>query len=79
MIPQRQSMPPPHFIHFKQFELCAGLKMNVDKTKAKVLGPEAMPHDKLFGLDWTEEAFTLSVSHYPATKMIITNWITKSG
>ena len=37
--------------------------MNVDKTKAKVLGPEAMPHDKLFGLDWTEEAiYTLGVS-----------------
>ena len=48
---------------FKQFELCAGLKMNVDKTKAKVLGPETMPHDNLFGLDWTEEAIhTLSVS-----------------
>ena len=40
----------------KQFELCAGLKMNVDKTKAKVLGREAMPHDNIFGLDWTEEA-----------------------
>ena len=48
---------------FKQFELCAGLKMNVDKTKAKVLGPEAMPHDNLFGLDWTEDAIhTLGVS-----------------
>ena len=48
---------------FKQFELCAGLKMNVDKTKAKVLDPEAMPHDNLFGLDWTEEAIhTLGVS-----------------
>ena len=46
-----------------QFELCAGLKMNVDKTKAKVLGPEAMPHDNLFGLDWTEDAIhTLGVS-----------------
>ena len=37
--------------------------MNVDKTKAKVLGPEAMPHDNLFGLDWTEDAIhTLGVS-----------------
>ena len=37
--------------------------MNVDKTKAKVLGPETMPHDNLFGLDWTEEAIhTLGVS-----------------
>ena len=42
---------------FKQFELCAGLKMNVDKTKAKVLGPATMPPDNLFGLNWTEEAF----------------------
>ena len=48
---------------FKQFELYAGLKMNVDKTKAYVLGPEAMPHDNLFGLDWTEDAIhTLGVS-----------------
>ena len=62
---------------FKPFELCAGLKMNVDKTKAKVLGPEAMPHDNLFGLDWTEEAFhTLGVS---LSKMIIAYWITKGG
>ena len=37
--------------------------MNVDKTKAKVLGPEAMPHDDLLGLVWTEEAIhTLGVS-----------------
>ena len=37
--------------------------MNVDKTKAKVLGPEAVPHDNLFGLDWTEDAIhTLGVS-----------------
>ena len=37
--------------------------MNVDKTKAKVLSPEAMPHDNLFGLDWTEDAIhTLGVS-----------------
>ena len=27
---------------FKQFQCCAGLKMNVDKTKAKILGPEPM-------------------------------------
>ena len=37
--------------------------MNVDKTKAKVLGLEVMPHDNLFGLDWTEDAIhTLGVS-----------------
>lgn len=48
---------------FKQFELCAGLKMNVEKTKAKVLGPEAMPRDNLYGLDWTEDAIhTLGVT-----------------
>ena len=41
---------------FKQFQCCAGLKMNVDKTKAKILGPEFMPPDDLYGLDWTEDA-----------------------
>ena len=47
----------------KQFELCAGLKMDVYKTKAKVLGRETMPHDNLFGQNWTEEAIhTLGVS-----------------
>ena len=30
--------------------------MNVDKTKAKILGPEPMPPDDLYGLDWTEDA-----------------------
>ena len=36
--------------------------MNVDEGKAKVLGLDAMPHNKLFGLDWTEEAIhTLDV------------------
>ena len=43
---------------FKQFELCAGLKMDVDKTNAKVLGLEAMPH---FGLDLTEEIIHILV------------------
>ena len=41
---------------FKQFQCCAGLKMNVDKTNAKVLGREPMPPDDLYGLDWTEDA-----------------------
>ena len=41
---------------FKQFQCCAGLKMNVDKTKAKILGSEPMPPDDLYGLDWTEDA-----------------------
>ena len=30
--------------------------MNIDKTKAKILGPEPMPPDDLYGLDWTEDA-----------------------
>ena len=41
---------------FKQYQRCAGLKMNIDKTKAKILGPEPMPPDDLYGLDWTEDA-----------------------
>ena len=30
--------------------------MNIDKTKAKILGPEPMPPEGLYGLDWTEDA-----------------------
>ena len=30
--------------------------MNIDKTKAKILGPKPMPPDDLYGLDWTEDA-----------------------
>ena len=30
--------------------------MDIDKTKAKILGPELMPPDDLYGLDWTEDA-----------------------
>ena len=41
---------------FKQYQRCAGLKMNIDKPKAKILGPEPMPPDDLYGLDWTEDA-----------------------
>ena len=41
---------------FKQYQRCAGLKMNIDKTNAKTLGPEPMPPDDLYGLDWTEDA-----------------------
>ena len=41
---------------FKQYQRCAGLKMNINKTKAKILGPEPMPPDDLYGLDWTEDA-----------------------
>ena len=38
---------------FKDFEICFGLKMNLDKTKAKVIGPESLPINSIFGLDWT--------------------------
>ena len=48
---------------FKDFEICSGLKINIDKTKAKVIGPETLPINSLFGLDWTCEALhTLSVT-----------------
>ena len=33
---------------FKQFQCCAGLKWNVDKIKAKILGPESMPPNDLY-------------------------------
>ena len=47
---------------FKDFEICVGLKINIDKTKAKVIGPEPLPTNSLFGLDWTHEALhTLGV------------------
>ena len=37
--------------------------MNLDKTKAKVIGPEPLPTDSLFGLDWTcEPLHTLGVT-----------------
>ena len=37
--------------------------MNLDKTKAKVIGPEPLPTDCLFGLDWTYEPLhTLGVT-----------------
>ena len=46
---------------FKQFQCCVGLKMNTDKNKAKILGPELMPPDGLCGLDWTEDAVNTHV------------------
>ena len=37
--------------------------MNLDKTKAKVIGPRPLPTDSLFGLDWTcEPLHTLGVT-----------------
>ena len=48
---------------FKDFEICSGLQINIDKTKAKVIGPEPLPTNSLFGLDWTCEALhTLGVT-----------------
>ena len=48
---------------FKDFEICSGLKINIDKTKAEVIGPEPLPPNSLFGLDWTCEALhTLGVT-----------------
>ena len=41
----------------------AGLKINLDKTKAKTLGPEPEPCHKLFGLDWVNDPIcTLGVT-----------------
>lgn len=39
---------------FKQFENCAGLKMNVDKTKAKFIGSLKNSVISPLGLDWSE-------------------------
>ena len=51
---------PCHLLDiFKQYQCCAGLKMNMDKTKAKILGPEPMRPDDLYGLDWTEDAVNI--------------------
>ena len=48
---------------FKDFETCSGLKINKDKTKAKVIGPEPLPTNSLFGLNWTcETLHTLGVT-----------------
>ena len=48
---------------FKEFEICSGLKINLDKTKAKTLGPEPEPCHKLFGLDWVNDPIcTLGVT-----------------
>ena len=47
---------------FKNFEICSGLKINLDKTKAKALGPELEPSNKPFGLDWVSDPiYTLGV------------------
>ena len=48
---------------FKDFEICSGLKVNIDKTIAKVLGPEPLPSNNLYGLTWTKDPIeTLGVT-----------------
>ena len=48
---------------FKNFEICSGLKINLDKTKAKALGPEPEPSNKPFGLDWVSDPiYTLGIT-----------------
>ena len=60
---------------FKQYQCCAGLKINIDKTKAKILGPEPMPPDDLYGLDWTKDAVnTLGVVFGNETDHYILNY-----
>ena len=40
---------------FKECEICSGLKVSLDKTKAKTLEPEPEPCHKLFCLDWVND------------------------
>ncbi len=40
---------------FEKFRICAGLKVNVDKTKASYLGSLRNKQEQPFGLDWTQE------------------------
>ena len=48
---------------FKNFEICSGLKINIDKTKAKAFGPEAEPSNKPVGLHWINDPiYTLGVT-----------------
>jgi hypothetical protein len=43
------------FSMFKQFRQCAGLKINVDKTKARFIGSFQDREDAPLGLDWSEK------------------------
>ena len=48
---------------FDEFKICAGLKVNVDKTKAKCLGSQQVTNKKMYGLDWTNEnVYVLGIS-----------------
>ena len=40
---------------FRDFETCSGLKINIEKTIAKVLGPEPSPCYNLYDLKWTKD------------------------
>ena len=48
---------------FTNFEICSGLKINLDKIQAKALGPEPQPSNKPFVLDWVSDPiYTLGVT-----------------
>ena len=61
---------------FQSFKTCSGLKINVEKTKAKVLGPEPLPTYALYGLEWTNDPLhTLGVTiSGNETDHYIMNW-----
>ena len=40
---------------FKTFNICSGLKINIDKTSARRLGGIKLSNEKLFGLNWSQE------------------------
>ncbi len=44
---------------FKDFQQCAGLSVNVDKTKARYLGSLKGVQDFQFDLDWSETKVSL--------------------
>ena len=47
---------------FKAYEQCAGLKVNIEKTRAKFIGSLKNRTDSPFGLDWSEEnVYTLGI------------------
>ena len=44
---------------FKDFKLCTGLKVNIEKTKAKFIGSLKHRTDSPFGLEWTNDNISL--------------------
>ncbi len=45
---------------FKEFKHCAGLNVNMDKTKAIYLGNMTASNDNLVGFNWLEWVFSWS-------------------